>query len=117
MPLAAGPAPTTITINDLRIGTGPVVAQGAKVTVNYVGVACSTGKIFDSSYSHGGPFLADLSVEGNLIMGWQEGVPGMKVGGVRMLSIPPILAYGRTGQPPIASTETLFFVIEAVKLG
>ena len=50
-------------------------------------------------------------------MGWQEGVPGMKVGGVRMLSIPPILAYGRTGQPPIAPNETLFFVIEAIKLG
>ena len=52
MPLIApGPAPTKLMTQDLKVGTGAVVPKNAKVTVNYVGVACSTGKIFDSSYS------------------------------------------------------------------
>lgn len=116
MPIAAGPAPTTLGIKDLKVGTGAVVPKNATVTVNYVGVACSTGKIFASSYTDGGAFSANLN--GGVIPGWEQGIPGMRVGGVRLLSIPSSLAYqaaGRTGV--IAPDEALFFLVSAVKLG
>jgi FKBP-type peptidyl-prolyl cis-trans isomerase len=116
MPLTAGPAPTKLGTKDLKVGTGAVVPKNAKVTVNYVGVACSTGKIFDSSYSRNQTFDADLS--GGVIPGWIQGIPGMKVGGVRLLSIPADLAYGAQGNPPtIGPDEPLFFLVSVVKLG
>jgi peptidylprolyl isomerase len=115
MTLKAGPAPTKLSTQDLKVGTGAVVAKKAKVTVNYVGVACSNGKIFASSYSTKQPINADLS--GGVIPGWQQGIPGMRIGGVRLLTIPPDLAYGSTGRAPIAPDEALFFLVAAVKLG
>jgi hypothetical protein len=115
MLIAPGPAPTTLQTQDLKIGTGAVVPKNAKVTVNYVGVACSTGKIFDSSYSRNQPFDADLN--GGVIPGWTQGVPGMKVGGVRILAIPADLAYGATGSPPaIAPDEALYFLVSVEKI-
>jgi FKBP-type peptidyl-prolyl cis-trans isomerase len=118
MPLEAGPAPTKLETKDLKVGTGAVIPKGATVTMNYVGVACSTGKIFDSSYSRNTPLVADLSSTGPLIVGWQQGIPGMKIGGVRLLSIPSDLAYGSTGrEPTIAADEPLYFLVAAVKLG
>ncbi len=100
---------------DLKVGTGAVIPKNAKVTVNYVGVACSTGKIFDSSYSRNQTFDADLS--GGVIAGWQQGIPGMRIGGVRLLSIPSDLAYGTSGNTGIAPDEALFFLVAAVKIG
>jgi peptidylprolyl isomerase len=117
MLLSPGPAPTKLTTQDLKVGTGAVVAKNAKVTVNYVGVACSTGKIFDSSYSRNQTLDADLSPTGQLITGWQQGIPGMKIGGVRLLAIPSALAYGPAGNQGIAPDEALYFLVAAVKLG
>jgi len=115
IPLVAEAAPTQLKMKDLKVGTGAVVKKGAKVTVNYVGVACSTGKIFDSSYSRNQPFDADLS--GGLIQGWMQGIPGMKVGGVRLLAIPSSLAYGTTGSAPnIGPNEALYFLVSVEKL-
>jgi peptidylprolyl isomerase len=116
MLLVPGPAPTKLSTQDLKVGTGAVVPKNAKVTVNYVGVACSTGKIFDSSYSRNQTFDADLS--GGVIQGWIQGIPGMRIGGVRLLAIPSDLAYGAAGGPPtIAPDEALYFLVAAVKLG
>jgi FKBP-type peptidyl-prolyl cis-trans isomerase len=116
MLLTAGPAPTKLATQDLKVGTGAVVPKNSKVTVNYVGVACSTGKVFGSSYATGQPLPADLN--GAVIPGWQQGVPGMRIGGVRLLTIPSALAYGSTGRPPtIAPDEPLYFLVAAVKLG
>ncbi len=115
--IGPGPAPTKLGIQDLKVGTGAVVPKNSKVTINYVGVACSTGKIFDSSYTAGKPYDADISAAGGIIAGWQQGVPGMRIGGVRVLTIPSALAYGTTGNPPIAPDEALFFLVTAVKLG
>ena len=116
MLLAPGPAPTKLTTQDLKVGTGAVVPPNAKVTVNYVGVSCSTGKIFDSSYSRNQTFDADLS--GGVIQGWIQGIPGMKIGGVRLLAIPSSLGYGAAGSPPaIGPNEPLYFLVAAVKLG
>lgn len=110
-----GPAPTTLVKHDLKTGTGAVIPENAKVSVNYVGVACSTGKIFDSSYSRNEPFDANLN--GGVIKGWSEGVPGMKIGGVRVIGIPSDLAYGAQGRAPIAPDEALYFLVAPVKLG
>jgi FKBP-type peptidyl-prolyl cis-trans isomerase len=114
--LTPGPAPTKLSTQDLKVGSGAVVPKNAKVTVNYVGVACSTGKIFDSSYSRNQTFDADLA--SGVIHGWSQGIPGMKIGGVRLLTIPSNLAYGAVGAAPsIAPDESLYFLVAAVKLG
>jgi FKBP-type peptidyl-prolyl cis-trans isomerase len=110
-----GPAPTTLSTRDLKVGTGAVIPQNATVTVNYVGVACSTGKIFDSSYSRNQPFQANL--KGGVIQGWEKGIPGMHVGGVRVIAIPSNLAYGPQGNAGIAPDEALYFLVAPVKLG
>ncbi len=115
VPIIPGPPPTTLTTHDIKVGTGATVAKDAKVTVNYIGVSCSTGEIFDSSWSRNQPFQADLS--GGVIEGWQQGIPGMKVGGERELIIPPSLGYGAEGSPPtIAPNETLIFVVDVVSV-
>jgi peptidylprolyl isomerase len=113
-----GPAPTKLTWRDLKTGTGAVIPEGAKVSVNYVGVNCSTGKIFDSSYKRSQPLEADLS--GQMIDGWKQGVPGMRIGGVRVLAIPASLAYQKTGgvaEAKIAANDALYFLVAPVKLG
>ncbi len=90
------------------MGTGADVGPNDTVTADYIGVACSTGKIFDSSYSRGQPAQFPLA---NVIPGWQQGIPGMKVGGQRLLGIPGNLAYGAAGRPGIAPDEALWFVV------
>ncbi len=113
VPVKVGPAPTTLIKDDLREGTGETVAPGASVTVNYIGVACSTGKIFDSSYSRGQPLTFSLN---GVIKGWTDGIPGMKVGGRRLLGIPADQAYGAAGSPPnIGPNEALWFVVDVIE--
>ena len=119
--LSAGPEPTVLTKKDTKFGTGAVVPKDAKkVTVNYVGIACTTGKIFDSSYKTKppSPIVVDLSSAGAVILGWKQGIPGMKVGGERLIAIPPELAYGAQGRAPaIGPNEPLFFLVAVEKLG
>jgi hypothetical protein len=108
-----GPPPTELVTQDLKTGTGAAVKEGDTVTVNYIGVACSTGKVFDSSYQRNQPATFPL---GQVIVGWQKGIPGMMVGGQRLLGIPPEQAYGKAGQPPtIPPDETLWFVVEVLE--
>jgi FKBP-type peptidyl-prolyl cis-trans isomerase/cyclophilin family peptidyl-prolyl cis-trans isomerase len=115
VPVEVGPAPTHLVIKDLKTGTGAVVPKGATVTVQYIGVACSTGKIFDSSYSRGQPATFPLS---GVIQGWTDGIPGMRVGGMRLLGIPSNQAYGAQGSPPVIEpNEALWFVVQMVNVG
>ena len=111
VPVPVGPPPAQLVKQDIKVGTGAeVTSTTATVTVNYIGVSCSTGKIFDSSYMRGQP--ASLPLNG-VIKGWQDGMQGMKVGGQRLLGIPPAQGYGSQGSPPsIAPDETLWFVID-----
>ena len=110
VPVELGPPPTQLVTRDLRPGTGPAVAAGQTLTVNYIGVSCSTGKIFDSSYKGGKPVSFPLS---GVIPGWQKGIPGMRVGGRRLLAIPPGDAYGDSpASSEIAPGETLWFVVD-----
>jgi peptidylprolyl isomerase len=112
VPVEKGKPPTKLVSKDLKAGDGATVGKGDTVTINYIGVACSTGKIFDSSYARKQPATFGLS---GLIKGWQEGIPGMKVGGRRLLGIPPDLGYGKPGRPPtIRPSETLWFVVEVL---
>ena len=113
VPVKVGAPPKKLVKEDLKEGTGAEVTPGANLKVNYIGVSCSSGKIFDSSYAGGKPAEFPLS---QVIKGWQEGIPGMKVGGQRLLGIPPDLAYGSTpGSPDIKPDETLWFVVEVVE--
>jgi peptidylprolyl isomerase len=102
-----------LTVSDLVVGTGAEVKSGDSVTAQYVGIGASTGKEFDSSWSRGQATEFSL---GQVIQGWQTGIPGMKVGGRRLLVIPGAQAYG--ANPPsgsgIEKDETLVFVVDIV---
>jgi peptidylprolyl isomerase len=113
VPVPVGDPPTELVVEDLVVGSGTPVVLGDDVTVNYIGVSCSTGEIFDSSWEGGQPATFPL-VEGGLIEGWVEGLPGMMPGGRRLLVIPPALGYGSTGNSSIAPDETLVFVVDLV---
>jgi FKBP-type peptidyl-prolyl cis-trans isomerase len=83
---------------DTTPGTGDVVQPGATVTVDYTGAVAATGIIFQSSKDSGQPVTFPLN---QVIAGWTQGIPGMKVGGTRRLLIPAALAYG--ANPPSGS--------------
>ncbi|MFF2552843.1 FKBP-type peptidyl-prolyl cis-trans isomerase [Nocardia sp. NPDC058058] len=104
-----GPAPATLVIKDLVEGTGALAEPGSTVDVHYVGVEFDNGDEFDSSWNRGESIKFPLR---NLIQGWQEGIPGMKVGGRRQLTIPPELAYGPAGAGHRLSGKTLVFIID-----
>jgi peptidylprolyl isomerase len=104
--------PKKLVVKDLRKGTGPAAKPGDTVTVQYVGVNFKGGKQFDASWDRGQPFSFSLG-GGQVIKGWDLGVAGMKVGGRRMLMIPPDLGYGPNGSPPVIKpNETLVFVVD-----
>ena len=83
-----GPAPTELVITDLVVGDGAEATPGATGDVHYVGVEFDTGEEFDASWNRGASINFPL---GSLIAGWQQGIPGMKVGGRRQLVCPPHL--------------------------
>jgi peptidylprolyl isomerase len=109
--------PAGLEIKDLKEGDGPTAKVGDSVSVDYVGVSQSTGKEFDASWNTGQPFTFTIGQQ-MVIPGWDQGIPGMKVGGRRQLVIPPDLGYGEQGQPPtIAPNETLIFVVDLRGIG
>ena len=107
--------PEKTRIIDVKIGTGPPVKPGDTVTVHYTGTLTG-GKVFDSSKTHGRPF--DFVVgRGMVIRGWDAGLIGMQVGGIRQLTIPPAQAYGDRGVPPVIPPKAaLHFEVELLKI-
>ena len=101
---------TQIQIQDIKVGSGDIAVAGKLVTVHYVGVFAD-GKKFDSSIDRGTPFSFKLG-SGEVIKGWDIGVEGMKVGGKRILVVPPQLGYGENDYGPIPGNSTLIFEIE-----
>jgi peptidylprolyl isomerase len=104
-----GPAPEQLEIVDIVVGDGAEATPGATVDVHYLGVEYDSGDEFDSSWNRGQSINFPL---GSLIAGWQQGIPGMKVGGRRKLVVPPQLAYGPAGGGHRLSGKTLIFVID-----
>ncbi|MFZ4372276.1 MAG: FKBP-type peptidyl-prolyl cis-trans isomerase [Mycobacterium sp.] len=104
-----GPPPTELVITDLVVGDGDEASPGATVDVHYVGIEFDTGEEFDSSWNRGESISFPLR---GLIAGWQDGIPGMRVGGRRQLVIPPEQAYGPAGSGHRLSGKTLIFVID-----
>lgn len=104
-----------LVIEDLQIGTGSEVKVGDHVIMHYVGTL-EDGKKFDSSYDRDQAFETAIGV-GYLIKGWDMGIPGMKVGGKRKLTIPYELGYGKYGvDPDIPGFATLIFEVELLKI-
>lgn len=104
----------TVQIIDTVEGTGDEVKTGDTITAHYTGALATTGVIFQSSLDSGQPFTSSLS---GLIKGWQEGIPGMKVGGTRRLLIPAALAYGDQAQGSIPANSDLVFDIQLISIG
>lgn len=114
LPAAAlGGAGGQLLIQDEVVGTGEEAAIGSVVAVHYTGMF-QDGRMFDSSVG-GQPFQFVLGA-GQVIPGWDQGLQGMKVGGKRLLIIPPDLAYGSQGYGPIPPNSTLTFEVELVEI-
>jgi peptidylprolyl isomerase len=99
---------------DLRAGTGATAASGDTVTVHYVGTLVN-GTKFDSSYDRNQPFSFRIGA-GQVIAGWEQGVPGMRVGGKRRLTVPPSLGYGSQTVGSIPPNSTLIFDIDLLSI-
>ena len=104
-----GAAPATLQTQDIIIGTGTEVLPTSTLTVHYTLMAWSTGQIIESSWSSGQPATFPLA---QVVEGWQLGLPGAKVGGRRLLILPPEMGYGAAGAGPIGPNETLIFVVD-----
>lgn len=101
---------------DIKVGDGAEAVSGKKVTVHYVGTL-TNGNKFDSSRDRGKGFSFELG-RGQVIKGWDQGVAGMKIGGVRKLTIPPEMAYGDKGfSDLIPPNSTLVFEVELLGVG
>jgi len=101
-------------IEDVRLGTGKEAKKGDNVSVNYLGTLASNGQKFDSSYDRNEPITFKLG-SGQVIQGWEKGIQGMKVGGKRILIIPPNMAYGNQAVGDvIPPNATLKFEVELV---
>lgn len=109
-------APRTLVSKDIVVGTGAPLTAGQTATVQYVGVSLSNQQQFDASWDRNQPFPVEDVGQAQVIDGWNQGLPGMRKGGRRLLLIPPDLGYGASGSGPIGPNETLVFVIDLVSI-
>jgi len=118
IPPVVGKPPAGLQVKDVKVGNGAVAKKGSSLSVSYIGVSCSTGKVFDATYKDGGqPFTVTPLGSASVIAGWNQGLIGVRAGGIRELVIPPSLGYGAGGSGPIGPNETLIFLVtvESVK--
>ncbi|MEY3430403.1 MAG: hypothetical protein RJB30_335 [Actinomycetota bacterium] len=108
----AGEPPMQLIAEDVFEGTGAEATAASTVTAHYTLMLWSTGQEIESSWMAEAPTFPLSGV----IQGWQQGIPGMKVGGRRLLVIPPDLGYGATGSGSVPPNETLIFVVDLVAL-
>lgn len=107
---------TELEVIDIEEGSGETVPEGAQVVAHYTGALAEDGTVFESSYDRGEPATFGLN---QVIEGWTQGIPGMKVGGTRRLIIPSDLAYGPNPRPGsgIPPNAPLVFDVTIVGLG
>jgi peptidylprolyl isomerase len=109
----SGTPPTTLVTKDIFVGTGAAATTASTLTVQYTLMAWSTGQVVETSWTSQ---AATFPLSG-VITGWQKGIPGMKVGGRRLLVIPPADGYGSTGAgSSIKPNETLIFVVDVLAI-
>lgn len=111
------PLPYTVgnlIVEDKTLGEGAAAAAGDRIAVHYVG-QLSDGTVFDSSVESDIPFVFTLG-RGEVILGWDQGIVGMRPGGRRVLTIPPELGYGESGVGPIPPNATLIFEVALVAI-
>ena len=106
----SGDAPTALIAEDIIVGSGTEVVATSTLTLHYTLMKWSDGSILESSWSSGTPSTFQLS---GLIQGWQQGLPGAKVGGRRLLVLPPALGYGAMAGHPLEK-DTLIFAIDII---
>ena len=109
----SGTPPTTLESKDIVVGTGAEVSSTSTITFHYTLMTWSNGALIESSWNSGTPATYPLA---ELIVGWQQGIPGMKVGGRRLLVVPPDLGYGAQGSRSVGPNETLVFVMDIVSV-
>jgi peptidylprolyl isomerase len=107
----SGTPPAELTTSDVIVGTGAEVLPTSTLTVHYTLMAWSTGQVIESSWDSGAPATFPLA---NVVEGWQKGLPGAKVGGRRLLILPPEMGYGPAGSGPIGPNETLIFAVDII---
>ena len=107
--------PSLFRAEDIVVGAGDPAVAGDLLTVHYIG-SFESGQVFENSYNSGTPYSFRLGAR-TVIQGWDQGLVGMRVGGKRKLTIPPDLAYGSQGRPPIPPNATLIFEIELLSNG
>ena len=110
----SGNPQNSVALQDLTVGQGKTVEKTNTVVVHYVGFLANGSK-FDDSKARGAPFEVALG-QGLLIRGFEEGVLGMKVGGVRRITVPPELGYGNQAVGPIPANSTLVFEVEVIEI-
>lgn len=114
VPPVTGKAPSNLVVKDVKVGHGPAAKNGSTLKVDYIGVSCDSGKVFDATYRDGGkPFTVTPLGSAGVIQGWNQGLVGIRAGGVRELVIPASLAYGAQGSGPIKGNDTLIFLVTA----
>ncbi len=100
--------------DDMLVGSGEAVTRGDTLTVHYIGTL-PTGKVFDSSVDRGMPFTFTIGT-GSVIRGWEEGLLGMREGGVRKLVVAPDYGYGSQAIGSIPPDSTLIFEVQLLKV-
>jgi peptidylprolyl isomerase len=106
----SGDAPTELVAEDVIVGSGTEVVATSTLTVHYTLMKWSDGSILESSWTGGAPATFPLS---GVIQGWQQGLLGAKVGGRRLLVIPPALGYGAMAGHPLEK-DTLIFAVDII---
>ena len=115
--VSADEPPSELQVEDLVVGDGEQASPGDLLSVQYVGVRWSDGGEFDASWERGQPLEFQLGA-GQVISGWEQGLEGMRVGGRRVITIPPELAYGDRGVGDVIGPgETLVFVVDLQGIG
>ncbi len=108
--------PSGLQYGDITVGCGPVVASGRTISIQYTGWLTS-GKQFDTSRTSGNGPYSFVYGAGQVITGLEDGIRGMHAGGKRRLVIPPSLAFGSAGRPPvIPANATLVFDVEVLSV-